>query len=224
MSPPPAVRTTAAGAGPGPVAVIVLAAGRAERAGPGHKLLARDRAGCSMIGRSVSAALSTRADHVLAVLGHRADEVGKAIHRDTPPDPRLRPLVCADHAKGMAHSLRLGVTEAEFLECAAAVICLGDMPLIQAALIDRVVRAWASAPVRPDAVQPIWRGLPGHPVLWDRRRFGALRMLRGDGGARRLLAEPDMRTLMLEVATPAIALDFDTPERVALFERLPAGG
>ena len=58
-------------------------------------------------------------------------------------------------------------------------ICLGDMPLISAPLINRLMEAFA-----PDRgsliVVPVSEGRRGNPVLWSRRFFSELMALDGD--------------------------------------------
>jgi len=69
-----------------------------------------------------------------------------------------------------------------------AVICLGDMPLISAHLIDRLIEAFA--PDRGNLIAGAGERRPaGHPVLWSRRFFNELMTLDGDIGARHLIAK-----------------------------------
>jgi CTP:molybdopterin cytidylyltransferase MocA len=67
-----------------------------------------------------------------------------------------------------------------------AVICLGDMPQVDADLINKLIAAFA-----PEqgalAVVPTIQGKRGNPVLWSRRFFPDLMALEGDIGARNLI-------------------------------------
>ena len=67
-------------------------------------------------------------------------------------------------------------------------ICLGDMPLIDAQLIDRLIEAFAPDRGHLIAV-PVSEGRRGNPVLWSRRFFRELMTLDGDVGARHLIAK-----------------------------------
>lgn len=189
---------------------LVLAAGAGRRAAPHDKLLARDGAGRAMIARTIAAARLSRLDRLLLVLGHEAD--------------RLRPLsagteivLAGDHAEGLAASLRCGIAVAMDERWDAAMVCLGDMPLVMPAVIDRLITAFCEAPDAPDAVLPLAGGRHGNPVLWHRRMFPALLALRGDTGGRDLLRQPAIRLLTIETGDPSVLADFDTPERLALF-------
>jgi molybdenum cofactor cytidylyltransferase len=211
-------------AGPlGPVSALVLAAGQGRRAWPHDKLLTLDRAGEPMVARSVRIALRSRADRVLVALGHRAAAIEAAL-RPLGTDPKLRLLQVPDHKDGMAHSLRHGIQAAERLGCAAAIVCLADMPLVAPATIDRLIRAWAQSTIRPHAVLPVWRGERGHPVLWDRERFAALLALDGDRGARAVLQAPGTRRLEIDAGDPGVVADFDTPDRLHLFTSMGGDG
>lgn len=197
---------------PGPVGGLILAGGAGRRALPRDKLLTRDASGQPMIARTVAQACASRLDHVLLVLGHDAGRIRDAC-------PAIACVVAADHAEGLAASLRCGIAAAQAAGWQAALVCLGDMPLVTPAIIDRLIQAFRSMEVPPDAVLPLAGGIPGNPVLWHRRMFPQLLALTGDAGARRLLDRPGTDRLAVETADPAVLADFDTPERLDLFAR-----
>lgn len=205
-SPRPLPRAKATGALPR-VAAVVLAAGRSSRMAPRHKLLERDRAGVPMIARVVDAALASRARPVLVVVGHRGDDVREALSS--------RPVTfvtAADYADGLSASLRAGLAALPAASPAALVL-LGDMPLVTAASIDRLIETYD-----PDEgrfiVAPVHDGQLGNPVLWDRRYFPAMMALTGDQGARPLLRQH--AEAVAEVPLDDTVLrDFDTVDSLA---------
>ena len=103
-------------------------------------------------------------------------------------------------------------------ECAAAIVCLGDMPLVTGRIIDRLLAAYD-----PDEgrliVLPTFRGKQGNPMLWDRRFFPEILGISGDSGARFLLGRHTDALAEVEVAEDAVLRDFDTTES----SRDPAG-
>ena len=201
------------------VAAIVLAAGRSSRTAPLHKLLAPDATGLPMIARTVRAITASRADPVIVVLGHHAAGIRAAASTDAPTQKRIPQFVTApDHACGLSRTLVAGIRAAcAHPGVAGALVCLGDMPLIGTALIDRMIETFLAHPDRP-GVMPVHDGRRGNPILWSRALFPALLTLAGDQGARHLLRQHGA-TMQQEAAGPEIAADFDTPARLADFAR-----
>ena len=185
----------------------MLAAGRSSRMAPHNKLLVPDRAGKPMVARVADNALASRARPVLVVTGHRAGEVAAAL------GGRPVTLVPApDFADGLSASLRAGIAAVP-AGCAAALVCLGDMPLVSGALIDALIAAWGEAG-RPAAAMPVYAGQRGNPVLLARGLGPDIARLSGDSGAGPLLrGRPDV--FEWEVGDAAVAADIDTPSALA---------
>ena len=193
---------------------IVLAAGAGRRAAPFDKLLATDCQGVTMIARTLAEVCGSRLDAVALVLGHDGERIRRAIG----PDAAATLIEAPDHAEGIAGSLRAGIAHARALQWDAVLVCLADMPLVRAGLIDRLLASYRGAVTLPDALVPLaGGGRRGNPVLWNRSMFAELSALRGDTGARTLLAPPSTRVLSVETNDPAVLEDFDTPERLVLF-------
>lgn len=194
---------------------VVLAAGASARMGrPKQSLPVGDRC---LLQRAVDAALASRLDEVIVVLGHCADEIRAALA--LPAGSRARAIVNPDFARGQSTSLQRGLRAADARSQALAVL-LGDQPFVSAGLIDRVAEAFLAAgsalarPVYPDA-----GGMPGHPVFLARRVWPQIEDLSGDQGARALLsARPDW---LLEVPVEGDPpLDVDTWED---YQRVASG-
>ena len=181
---------------------LVLAAGAGERFG-GPKQLAIFR------GRPLleHALLATAALPTVVVLGAHAEAVPERV-----PLHGARAVVCADWAEGQAASLRAGVAALE-ADCEAAVVVLGDQPLISPEAVARV--AAASGP----AARATYAGVPGHPIRLGRELFARVSELTGDEGARRLLGQLEVREVPCDgLGSP---VDVDTPEALdALTRRL----
>ncbi|MBC7506791.1 MAG: NTP transferase domain-containing protein [Sandarakinorhabdus sp.] len=188
-------------AAPNTTGAIVLAAGASSRMGGAHKLLA-DWRGLPLIAHVVDAIAAACLPPPIVVLGTRADAVRAAI------GSRAATFVVArDHALGLAHSLRAGLAAAP-KHWDAALVCLGDMPRIDATLL----RALAAAP--GDVAVPVWAGKRGNPVRWSRRHFAALMALDGDIGGKAVLGA--LATPPTEVPASDAALDdIDTPAALA---------
>jgi molybdenum cofactor cytidylyltransferase len=201
------------------VAAIILAAGLGTRFAAGNasttKLLA-EFDGKPLVRHVADAALASRARPVIVVTGHARERVENALG-----GLPLTFVHNADYATGLASSLRTGI--AAIPETAsAAIVLLGDMPLVTGALVDALIRAFDAQP-GADAVVPLLAGRRGNPVLLARSMFAEAGRLTGDQGARGLLAQPHRRIIELPLAGDAASTDIDTPEELALLAGRAAG-
>ena len=190
------------------VAAILLAAGRSSRMGPHHKLLIQGQDGTAMVARVADTLLATPLRPIIAVLGHRATEVGAAL--GSRPLTRIH---APDYQSGLAASLRAGIAALP-PGAQAVLVVLGDMPLVTAAMIARLIDAYD-----PDEgrfiVAPIHGGELGNPILWDRQFFPEILALQGDRGARSLLDRHTEHVITVPMEDDAVLRDIDTPEQLA---------
>ncbi len=194
------------------VAAIVLAAGRSSRMAPRNKLLIAGAGGQAMVTRVVDHALGSAARPVLVVLGHQAAEVEQAL-----AGRPVRLVHAADHGDGLSASLRAGLAALP-ADVDAALVCLGDMPLVTARMLDRLVEAYDPDEGRT-IVLPTFQGRQGNPMLWDRRWFADIAAVTGDTGARQLLAARAEHAAEVEIGEDAVLRDFDTPASLEGLEK-----
>jgi molybdenum cofactor cytidylyltransferase len=193
------------------VAAIILAAGRSTRMGGPNKLLA-ELGGKPLVRIVTEQALASKAQGVIVVTGHQADEVRKALR-----GLKVTFVHNPHFAEGLASSVKSGIV-AVSANADGAVICLGDMPLIEAHLIDRLIEAFA--PDRGNLIAvPVSDGRRGNPVLWSRRFFGELMTLEGDIGARHLIARHGEAVAEVAVEGSGAFLDIDTPQALEAARR-----
>lgn len=186
------------------VAAVILAAGRSSRMAPHHKLLLPDAQGVPMLARVVDQVLDSRARPVIVVTGHRDAAVREAL-----AGRPLRFVHAPDYADGLSASLRAGVAAVPE-DASGAIVCLGDMPDVPGATIDRLLDAYDPVEGRAIVV-PTAGGALGNPVLWDRRFFPDLMAVTGDRGGRGLLARHAAEVAEVEV-DDAVLRDYDTPD------------
>jgi molybdenum cofactor cytidylyltransferase len=193
------------------VAAIVLAAGRSTRMGGPNKLLA-ELDGRKLVRIAAEQALASKASEVIVVTGHQAELVEQAL-----AGLRIKFVRNPDFAAGLASSVKAGIA-AVAAEADGAVVCLGDMPLIDAGLIDRLIDSFA-----PDRghliVVPVAEGRRGNPVLWSRRFFKELATLDGDIGARQLITKHAEAVAEVPVEGEGAFLDIDTPQGLEIARR-----
>jgi len=193
------------------VAAIILAAGRSTRMGGPNKLLA-ELSGKKLVRIATEQALASKASEVVVVTGHQAELVEKAL-----VGLKVKFVRNSDFAGGLASSVKAGVS-AVSADADGAVVCLGDMPLIDAGLIDRLIDAFAPDRGHLIAV-PVAEGRRGNPVLWSRRFFKELMTLDGDIGARHLIARHAEAVAEVPVEGEGAFLDIDTPQALEAARR-----
>jgi molybdenum cofactor cytidylyltransferase len=196
------------------VAALVLAAGRSTRMGGPNKLLA-EADGAPLVVLATRAALASQAVEVVVVLGHMAGEIKPVIESAVPKGVRLRFVTNPDFAEGLSTSVRTG-TAALGPDIDAAIVQLGDMPGVNAALLDRLIAAFSPVEGRAICV-PTVAGKRGNPVLWARRFFADIAKLAGDTGAKHLIGEHADLVCEVEMAGEAAITDIDTPEALAVW-------
>jgi molybdenum cofactor cytidylyltransferase len=186
------------------VSAVVLAAGRSTRMGGPNKLLA-ELDGQKLVRIVTEQALASKAKDVIVVTGHQAELVEKAL-----AGLEVKFVRNPDFAHGLASSVKAGISVVP-KQADGAVVCLGDMPMISADLIDRLIDAFA--PDRGNLIAvPVSDGRRGNPVLWSRRFFNELMTLDGDVGARHLIAKHNEAVAEVPVEGEGAFLDIDTPQ------------
>jgi molybdenum cofactor cytidylyltransferase len=186
------------------VTAVILAAGRSTRMGGPNKLLA-ELNGKPLVRIVTEQALASKASNVIVVTGHQAAEVEKAL-----AGLKVKFVRNPDFVAGLASSVKTGIAAVPD-NADGAVVCLGDMPLIDARLIDRLIETFA--PDRGNLIAvPVSDNRRGNPVLWSRRFFDELMTLDGDIGARHLIAKHSEAVAEVPVEGHGAFLDIDTPE------------
>jgi molybdenum cofactor cytidylyltransferase len=187
------------------VGAIVLAAGRSRRMAPLNKLLVTDNDGVPMVVRVVEQVLASHARPIIVVTGHEHDRVEEAL-----AGRAVQFAIAEDYAQGLSASLKAGLRALpEDIE--GFMVCLGDMPLVSAAMLDRLMAAFDPEEGRA-IVMPTFRGKQGNPMLWSREFLPEMLAITGDVGARHLAGKYADRCVEVEMADDAVLRDFDTTE------------
>jgi molybdenum cofactor cytidylyltransferase len=187
------------------IAAVVLAGGLSSRMGS-NKLLS-DLNGQALIKHTIDRLSKAAIDEIVIVTGHEADQVRAALKNH-----KLRFVHNADYAQGLSTSVKAGIAAAQ--EFDAAFVCLGDMPLIEASDLNRMIAAFNAAEGRT-LVAPVLGRKLGNPVLWGQEHFVGLMALTGDRGARSLIESHRDQIVEIAVSHDGILLDADTPEALA---------
>ncbi|HZC07131.1 MAG TPA: nucleotidyltransferase family protein [Ktedonobacterales bacterium] len=186
----------------GPVAVIILAAGRSTRMGE-HKLLLPlgDK---PLLAWGLAAACASRARPIILALGRSAAEVAAAL-----PDGPYTTVVNEQFAEGMGTTLALAVAHLP-ANVIGTIVTLGDQPFMTSQAIDDV---FAAAQAQPDQIiMGVFGGKRGHPVYLPGRLFGELLSPTGDEGARTVIARERGKLSLVTLEDERAFFDVDTAE------------
>jgi molybdenum cofactor cytidylyltransferase len=190
------------------IAAVVLAAGMSSRMGS-NKLMA-ELAGKPLVRHAVEAAFASAARPVIVVTGNEEAKVRAAL---AGLDASF--VNNSDFAKGLSTSLKVGIAAVP-ANCDGALILLGDMPGVSAALIDKLIASFDPGEDRAICVATR-NGKHGNPVLWARRFFEEIASIEGDVGAKALVGAYGELVREVEAADDAPLIDIDTSEALAAY-------
>ena len=194
------------------VAGILLAAGASARMGRLKQLL--PVAGMTLVERTLTAALESRLDRLVLVLGHRVHEIERALGT-VGQDPRLTIVHNRHYREGISSSLVAGVEEVARSHD-HGMILLADMPFIDKHIIDLLIGEYLNSRMPIGAVG--MGGRAAHPVVFRRDLFSELKTLTGDVGARFLLEKYRERVCFTAPGTGYDNRDIDTRQDYRNFQ------
>jgi molybdenum cofactor cytidylyltransferase len=172
---------------------VVLAAGLGTRMG-GEKLSKSFRDGTIL-----DAVLAACANFSTIVVASPALEFGVM-------PPNLQILVNTEPERGMAHSLRLANAVAPVDH--PIVVLLGDKPLVNAGLVERMLDELGEN----DVAYPVRGGTPGHPVVFSPFARALIVALR-DGDTIHMVRDHEMLSRRLvEIDDEGAYTDIDTED------------
>jgi molybdenum cofactor cytidylyltransferase len=181
------------------LAAILLAAGQSRRMGAFKPLLPfGDK---TVIECCIDYLQQGGIETIVAVLGHRADEVreklaGRSVIFALNSDPNSE----------MGASIAAGVRALPD-SCEATLVALVDHPAVPATVVSKLIQNWQQG---SRLIVPTWNGRGGHPVLVDLKFKTELLNLDATGGLRALFDAHQAVVARLPVDSPFIARDMDT--------------
>jgi molybdenum cofactor cytidylyltransferase len=192
------------------VAAIVLAAGASRRLGQPKQLLMLG--GEALLERAIRLAGEAGAAPVLTVLGANREVILAAIELN-----RAVPVINNDWEHGIAASIQAVLESVDAIapNAMAALILSCDQPRLTATHLRELIEAFA-AQTEPPIVASAYAGVVGIPAVFPRLVFPHLIALRGDQGARAILAQPPCP--LIAVPFPGGEVDIDQPEDLAQLE------
>lgn len=186
------------------VAGIIVAAGSSSRLGQPKQLI--PIGGEPMLQRAIRFVHEAGAEPVFVVLGaHR--EIIEARVNFGPAEV----VVNNEWTEGLASSIRAGVRAADQAssEESGLLLMICDQPRVSADHLRRMIQVFQAQPPGT-AVASVYAGTRGIPAIFPRLAIDHLCALRGDQGARSLLARPPW--MVVEVPLEGGEIDIDRPE------------
>ena len=189
------------------VCACVLAAGTSSRFGA-TKLI-QSFQGKPLVQNALLAAEGACKGRVTLVVGHDQDSVvdASAGHYD-------ELVINNDFGNGIGTSISASVKTCQ-KDADALLVILADQPLVTEAHIRDLIGAWSGA--ENEIVSTSFHGITCPPILFPKSAFPALSELRGDSGAKSLLASGDF--VVTSVDFPPAGFDIDRPEDLRRFDQ-----
>ena len=182
------------------IVAVVLAAGQSRRMGRPKQTLSLG--GKPMLQRALDIYRKTKVGRIVVVLGAGAAEVRRKVHLEEEEvilNPKFR--------EGMSGSLKLGLAAAG-PGAEAVVIALADQPFVSPSTVNRLIESYQRTGAK--VVIPVYRGTRGNPVLLDRALFPQVSKIRGDVGAKSVVAQNEGSVLEVPVRDKGVLADVDT--------------
>ncbi len=186
------------------VTAIVLAAGLSTRMGGQPKPLL-PFGESTIVEHILTVLMACPVHRIVLVTGHQHEDVERLL---APWD------VCTvfnpQYVSGeMFSSIQVGL-RAVPLDSDAALIVLGDQPALEALVVERVIGAYRDG--RGSIVIPSFQMRRGHPILIGRDHWHSISSLEQGQTLRDYMRMVGSEIYHVEVNTPAILRDMDTPE------------
>ncbi|MDD2920950.1 MAG: nucleotidyltransferase family protein [Anaerolineales bacterium] len=187
---------------------IVLAAGESKRMGEPKMLM--DWGKGSVLQTVISTLQASGVSDILVVTGGARQQVESLVGKT------VQTIFNKDYANGkMLTSIQIGL-EAKKREAGAALICLGDQPQMEERNARKIIEAWHQHRAR--IIAPSYQKRRGHPWLIARELWDEILNMNEDETMRDFLNKHKADIFYVEVDTPSILQDLDTPEDYAKFK------
>ncbi len=181
---------------------LVLGAGESKRMGRPKLLLPfGDK---TIVEHILDNIEQSKTDKILVVLGSHREEILSKIGGRS-----VETIINYRYREGMLSSIQTGFAALP-REVSAALVCLGDQPLIPISVFDDLIKAYKDT--NKGIVLPIHNKRRGHPILIDLKYRQEILGLSPSNGLRALVHNHPRDVQEMEVETPHILKDIDYPE------------
>ncbi len=183
---------------------IILASGSSTRFGRPKQLLKLK--GTYLLEYVLNAALESKLNHVVLVLGHKHQRILQALGARTTHE-RLQVVINHRYFEGQSRSLQAGLLKIR-QAFPAAMFLLGDQPLLNSKTIDHMLDRFRYS--GKDICVPVYKGKRGNPTIFKQVLYDQLLAIEGDIGARNIIRANPKRVLDIEIDDPLCFFDIDS--------------
>ena len=188
------------------IVFLFLAAGASSRMRGSDKLL-KEIKGVPLIQRTLDEALKLNFPVFVTVPAY--DTERKLIISNT----NAIVIEVKDADLGMGHSIATGVTQiTKNLNFHALAICPSDLPGLSADALRKLINFFLKNPEMICRPTKLGKSMAGHPVIFPKKYFEELRLIKGDTGARNILNKNGKSLNKFETNEDSYFIDLDTPE------------
>jgi molybdenum cofactor cytidylyltransferase len=159
------------------ISAIVLAAGKSRRMGRPKQLLPFK--GSTVLEQIIKNLSESNLDELIVVSGYQAEKISQRI-----TDKQIKVAVNPDFQQGIGSSIKCGLSQVSE-KADAVMIFLGDQPLIGKRIVNPLIQAFSRT--EQGILVPVYKGMRGHPVVFDMKYKGELLELPGDTGGKKLI-------------------------------------
>jgi molybdenum cofactor cytidylyltransferase len=196
----------------------ILAAGRSTRMGRSKALLTCGPAPTRSFVEEIIASMRAGGVEDVLVIGRPDDTDLVDVLMSAQVPARFIPNV--NHDRGQLTSIIAAVNAIDRPGVRGLMVMPVDMPLVRPQTYAAILGAAAVHPA--SIVRAVCGGAHGHPVLFDRGSFDALRHADLTTGASAVLRASAVRVVNLEVGDPGVLRDVDSvDDYVSIFGRMP---
>jgi molybdenum cofactor cytidylyltransferase len=184
------------------ISAIVLAAGESKRMGQPKMLLPWGNT--TVIGKVVKTLIDAKVNHIKVVIGGAHTGIEEALKAYT-----VNYIFNQDYAnEEMLKSAQLGLTALNN-DINAALIVLGDQPQIEVEVVKTILQRYAAS--HHKIIVPSYKMHRGHPWLIDQALWQEIIELTYPHTLRDFLEKHSDRIDYIDVNTPSVLQDLDTP-------------
>ena len=193
---------------------IILAAGASVRFGQPKQLI--ELRGKYLVEGVLDAALKSRLDLVVLVLGHEYQSILQALGTKV-RRPRLEVVINHKYHEGQSSSLKTGL-ESVRKTFSSIMYLLADQPMINSKTINLLLDQFHES--EKEICVPVFEGQRGNPTIFKRPIYEEIMMIDGDIGARNIIGKEADRVLYAKIKDPLCFFDIDSQEDLKKLRRL----